>query len=791
MIKNYFKVAYRNLLKHKGYSAINVLGLAVGVAVCVLIFSFVTHELSYDTYHAKSDRIYRVTTQTSQRNLALTASVISPVSQKNFPEVQEGVRILASGNTNPVVLRNGDKVFKESGIGYADSSFLDVFSFKVLAGNPKTALARPNTMIISNSMAQKYFGNKNPIGETLLMNNEQEYEITAIIKQIPANSHFRFDFIASMITLQGWAQLSDQELYGQQFYTYLVLQKDASPVELEGKINAYMNRNFPTDNDQLHLQPLTDIHLYSDLSYEIQPQSDYRYVIAASAIALLIIIIACINYMNLATARSVQRSREVGIRKVLGSDRKQLMGQFYGESALLVGLALILAVLLVESLMPWFNQLTAQSLNINYTNPAFWLLIGLIGIVVTVLAGSYPAFVLSGYKPVSVLKGSTNPRGNMNLRKMLVVFQFAVSIFLIISTLIIYQQVNYIQEKELGYQKEKVISIASYSEVENRFDTFRSELMQVPGIDNVTMASDTPVNIAAGFGIDVEGVEEDSNMVIRGLAIYPEFVQTLGIKIIAGRDLRQSDYSAANTDMGEPAFSFLLNKTAAHTLGFEPNEILGRRVNLSDRIGTVVGIVDDFHFASLHEDIEPLIMFPEPWFNNLMIAFSSENVQQTLDQTQKIWESMFPDYPFEYTFLDQEYDALYRQDVRTGNLFASFAILAVFVACLGLFGLASFMVEQRRKEIGVRKVLGATLANIVRLFSMDFIKLVLLGFILSVPVAWYIMNQWLHDFAYRIELGSGVFLLAGVAAFIIALLTVSWQSLKAALANPVDSLRNN
>ncbi len=488
MIKNYFKVAYRNLLKHKGYSAINVLGLAVGVAVCVLIFSFVTHELSYDSYHAKSDLIYRVTTQTSQRNLALTASVISPVSQKNFPEVQEGVRILASGNTNPVVLRNGDKVFKESGIGYADSSFLDVFSFKVLAGNPKTALTRPNTMIISNSMAQKYFGNKNPIGETLLMNNEQEFEITAVIKQMPANSHFRFDFIASMITLQGWPQLSDQELYGQQFYTYLVLQKDATPVELEGKINAYMNRNFPTDNNQLHLQPLTDIHLYSDLSYEIQPQSDYRYVIAASAIALLIIIIACINYMNLATARSVQRSREVGIRKVLGSDRKQLMGQFYGESALLVGLALMLAVLLVESLMPWFNQLTAQSLNINYTNPAFWLLIGLIGIVVTVLAGSYPAFVLSGYKPVSVLKGSTNPRGNMNLRKMLVVFQFAVSIFLIISTLIIYQQVNYIQEKELGYQKEKVISIASYSEVENRFDTFRSELMQVPGIDNVTMA---------------------------------------------------------------------------------------------------------------------------------------------------------------------------------------------------------------------------------------------------------------------------------------------------------------
>lgn len=792
MLKNYLKIAWRNLLKYKGYSFINVLGLAVGVAACVLIFRYVSHELSYDKFHDNSDRIYRVTYDTPKRHVAVTPSVASPMLQRTFPEVQAGVRIFAAGLFSPVVLQHGKNVFEESSFAYADSSFFDVFSFKVLAGDSKKALTRPNTMVISSDLARKYFGSENPVGRTLLLNNEQEYEVTAVIEEMPSNSHFQFDIITSLTSIQGWDQLTDEEMRGQQFLTYVILREGVSASELEQKINAYAHQRFPEEREsEFRLLPLTDIHLYSNLYAEVQPQGDIRYVMAASAIAILILIIACINYMNLATARSARRSREVGIRKVLGSDRRNLIGQFYGESALLVGLALLLAMFLVELFLPLFNQMTGQWLEAGYSDPGLWGMLILTGVSVTFLAGSYPAVVLSGFNPASVLKGTgTLDEGNVNLRKTLVVFQFAVSIFLIVGTLVIYQQVNFIQDKELGFKKDNVIALTSYNEVESRFEAFKSELMQNPGVENVTMASDTPVDIVAGFSIDVEGVEEDPNLVINGLVVHPEFNQTMNIDILAGRDLRPGDYTAVNPEEEEPVFAFLVNEAAVRTFGLEPEEIVGRKASMDERNGIVVGVVEDFHFAPLHREIEPLVIFPQTGFNKLLVSFLSDNTRQTLEQTREVWQSLFPALPFEYEFLDQEYDALYRQEQRVGNIFSSFAFLAIFVASLGLFGLASYMVEQRTKEIGVRKVFGATIADIVGLFSRDFVLLVLIGFALVVPVSWYVMSQWLQGFAYRITIGADIFLLAGGAALVIALLTVAWQSIKAAVANPVDSLKS-
>ncbi|CAN5123131.1 ABC transporter permease [soil metagenome] len=791
MLKNYIKIAFRNLLKHKGYSVINILGLAVGIAVCVLIFRYISHEMTYDAYHENADQIYRVTLQMAERHIAVTPSVISPALQNNFPEVQSGVRILAAGNFRALVIRYEEKVFEESGFAYADSSLFDVFSYEFIAGDPATALTRPQTMILSRNMAQKLFDDEFPVGKTVATDSGMEYEVTAIIENMPSNSHFQFDVIASMETVKNWGELSDTELKGSQFYTYVVLQEDSSPMLLEQKLNAYISEIFPNDYEYvLHLQPVTDIHLYSNLLAEIRPQGDIRYIWAASAIALLILIIACINYMNLATARSVRRSKEVGIRKVLGSQRNQLIGQFYGESAFLVGLAILFAVFIIELTFPWFNQMTAQTLTTGLDDPFLWILLLAVGMIVTFVAGSYPAIMLSGFTPASVLKGSGGAKGKSGFRKVLVVFQFAISVFLIIGTLVIYQQVDFIQSKELGYKNDNVIALNAPNNIYSHFDSFRSELMHLQGIDNVTMASETPVDVNASWSIDIAGVEKVPNLVIMGLLIHPDFNKTLDIPIIAGRDLRQEDYIAANRE-DDPEYAYLLNETAVRTFNLKPEQIIGRSAEMSGRHGMIVGVVKDFHFAPLHRQIEPLVMFPEGGFSKLIIGFTSKDIRQTLDQTKSVWESIFPGAPFKFTFLDQEYNALYHQEKQAGYIFTTFSILAIFVACLGLFGLASFMTEQRVKEIGVRKVLGASVSNIVGIFSLDFVKLVLIGFIIAVPITLFLMNRWLQNFAYRIDIHYSVIIAAGLITLFIALLTVSYHACKAASIKPVTTLKSD
>jgi len=792
MLLNYLKIALRNLRKYKGYTFINVIGLAVGIAVCVLIFRYVSFELSFDEYHEKADRIYRVNLDHPQFHLALSPSLFLPTLTQQYPEVETGVRVYDSGSSRPLVIRNGERVFEERSFAYADSTLFKVFDFKLLAGNPEKALVRPNTIVISREMAGKYFGSGNPVGESLEVNGNM-FEVTGVYENIPENSHFRFDFFASLITRSDWGPLSDNTWRAANFFTYLVLDRTAELQELTEKFNGYVQENFG-DNEfaaslEIVFEPLTDIHLYSRADNDIAPQGDFRYVLAASAIAILILVIACINYMNLATARSQRRSREVGIRKVLGSDRKSLIGQFYGESAFLTILALGLSIFLIELFLPWFNRLTGQVLNINYASLSFWAMLLGTGIAVTFLAGSYPALMLSSFNPASVLKGGRIAgAGNTSLRKTLVVFQFAASIFLIICTLAIFRQIEFIQEKELGYKQDNVLVLTSYGGVEDRFQALRSELMQLPGVADAAMASETPTNIRAGYSPDIEGVDEGPNFLVRAIRVSPEFTDALNIEIVEGRSFTQGDLERSSREE-EAELGILVNKATAAEFGLEPRELLGRRTQIGGGSGTIVGVVENFHFAPLHQEIEPLFIFTYPGFNKLLVSFNTDNTRQAVENTRQIWNRLFPEFPFEYEFLDQEYNALYRQEQRAGNIFSTFSILAIFVACLGLVGLASYMVERRTREIGVRKVLGASVTNILTLFTKDFLGLVMAGFLIALPIGWYVMNQWLREFAYRIDLGYTVFLTAGLVALLITLFTISYQAFKAARLDPVSSIR--
>lgn len=792
MFKNYLKIAFRNIRKYKGYSLINILGLAVGIAVCVLIFRYVQHELSYDEFHTKSDRIFRVTLDHPRSHIALTPSMISPSLQRLFPEVETGVRLFDVGRFQPAVISYEDRVFEERKVVYADSTLFQVFDFNLLSGNSETALTQPHTTVITREMASKYFGNENPMAKTIKINGT-EYEVTGVMENIPSNSHFTFDFFLSMSTRNGWGQLSDDTWKAANFFTYMLIDEGASIQELQQKVNALLEERFQDDEFiaslDIILQPLTDIHLYSQTDGDIAPQGDIRYVWAASAIAILILIIACINYMNLATARSARRSREVGIRKVLGSDRRSLMAQFYGESAFLTLLALAVTIILVELFLPWFNRLAGQQLSVDYSSLGIWGLLGALALLVTLVAGSYPALMLSSFKPSEVLKGGRMGKGSARLRKYLVVFQFAASIFLIISTIGIYRQINYIQNKELGYKQDNVLVLTAYQDVEDRFETLQSELMKLPEVMGASMTSETPTSIRAGYGPDVEGLEEGPNFIINALRVTPEFTSTMNIEVVAGRAFTDGDFTRAN-QQENPEYALLVNEATAAHFGLEPEELVGRQASIGGGSGPIVGVVKDFHYASLHRPIEPLFIFPRAGFNKLLISLNTSDIQQSIHNTREVWSRLFPAYPFEYEFLDQEYQALYQQETRAGNVFFSFAMLAIFIACLGLVGLASYMVERRTREIGVRKVLGASVGHILTLFSKDFVGLVMLGFLCALPFSWYLIRNWLQDFAYRIDMGIGIFLLAGVVALAVALATVSWQALRAANIDPVESLRS-
>jgi putative ABC transport system permease protein len=800
MLKNYLKIALRNLGKQKGYTFINVAGLAVGLACFILISLFVRFELSYDRFHENSDRIFRIVKEDPGNyylgtNLsAITPAPIVPALLNEFPEVEYAVQIQSSN----ILFRKASNYFSERGV-YVTQHFFDVFSFALLEGDTHTALAAPGSVVLTTSMARKYFGTMDPMGQTLTYvqgGNEGTLTVTGVVADPPPNSHFTFTYLVSMTTSDGYRAMLGEDDWGSNgFYTYVSLHPGYDLSAFKANLVVFAQKYLPRfsyyqeNPERISIyfpQALTDIHLHSHLNFESWPNGDIKYLYIFSAIGLLILLIACINYMNLATARSVMRAKEVGVRKVMGAHRVQLVGQFLGEATILSVIALSLALLLVWALLPAFNVLTARQISLAWTQQSgFWLVVVGLSLAVGLLAGSYPALMLSGYKPVGVLKGMLQHRRDKpTLRNVLVVTQFAVTTALIVGTITIYQQLHYIRTANTGVDRDHIVSIPIEDPaVRGQYEALKEALAQDPGILGITAARLNPTAIGAQKGATSwEGAEEGEHISVYHTDVQYGFVEMFGIELVEGRDFSETVTADAREGL-------LINETMARQLGWET--AVGKWFNFNGREYRVIGVIKDFNFLSFRQAMAPLALYlgERGTASRLLVKVRPEQIQTTLALLQQTMVKFSPAYPFNYEFLDDAHNNMYKTDVRLGGLVSYFTGLALFIACLGLFGLVAFTATQRTKEIGVRKVLGASLADILGLLSKDFLKLVGLAFVLAAPLAYFVMQRWLEDFAYHIEVGPGLFLLAGGLTLLIALLTIGYQAVKAALADPVKSLR--
>jgi ABC-type antimicrobial peptide transport system permease subunit len=784
------KVAWRNIRRHKGYASINIVGLAVGLACCILIFLWVRDEVNYDRFHKNLPDLYRINTEFHKTEPIThywpVCAPLAPAIKEDYPEVIKATRFtrLRRGQ----MVRAEEQTFLEPRICLADPDFFVMFSFPFLEGDPRTALSDPQSIVLLESVASKYFGTGNPMGKVISINNEQDFTVAGILKDIPKNSTLQFDMLIPFIRIEdfekAWAVLDNWSLSG--FATYIQLEKEAPPELLENKIAYYLKRHVSESEDVIYLQPFKDIHLRSShVQFNIEGQGDITYVYIFSLIALFVLIIASINFMNLATARSANRAKEVGLRKVVGAKRAQLIRQFFCESVGLAFLSLILAVVLVELFLPVFAKLSGKSLVLNLSSHIHIVLaIILMTLLTGFLAGSYPALFLSALRPVRVLKGTlrTEAKGIL-FRRFLVVFQFSLSILLIICTIIVSRQIGFVQNKKLGLNKDHVVYLPIREGLAERYETLKNELVEQRGIKNVTVSSSLPTSgvFLTTDKVSWEGKNPGDNIVLEVTSTGYDFIETFDMEILEGRSFSKKYV----TDEEE---SVVINETAKNIIGME--DPVGKQLVFGDAPTTIIGVVKDYHFKSLHSKIEPLIMAIVPdLFRYVFVKLESGDIQITLAGIERAWETFFPDTPFEYHFLDEAYDRLYENEHRMGTLFNYFTFMAILISCLGLFGLASFMAEKRTKEIGIRKVLGASLSGIVLLLNTQFTKWVLIANVLSWPIAYYAMSRWLRGFAYRINLDIGVFVLAALMALAIAILTVSYQSVKAAMTNPAESLR--
>ncbi len=807
MIRNHLKIAFRNLWKNKGYSAINIFGLAIGLAVCLLITLFVADELSYDKYNAKADRIYRVNTNIklngSGFNEQSTPAPMAGVLMKDYPQVKQATRIDVGGE---ILVTKGTETLIESNSFFADPNIFKVFTIPMISGNPETALKEPKTMVVSEAIAQKYFKSTNIIGQTLKINNTDFYKITGVIQNTPANAHLHFSFLKSMV---GNEHSRDDQWLSNRFTTYVLLRpgndqttlnrilkevakKYAEP-QLQSMFHSTIN-DLEKKGDYLKYDPvpLTSIHLYSTLSHEVEPSGNIEHVYIFTIIAVFILLIACVNFMNLSTARSAGRSKEVGVRKVLGSDRYSLMMQFLTESVLTSFIALVIALLITLLFLPYFNQFSGKEIELGLFSKIFLLpSLLLVTSIVGILAGLYPAFFLSAFEPIQVLKGklSAGFKGSW-LRNSLVVFQFTTAIILIICTLVIYNQLSYIRNKNLGYNREQVLVLKNAYSLGSHAGTFKNEVLQIPGVVAATRANVLPTS---NNSEDQNAFSKDASMsasqsvTIAEWFVDADYIPALGMKMVQGRNFS----SQMPTDSG----AILINEAAARMLGF--NHPLQEKLYDSDRGKNVftmpiIGVVKDFNTGSMRYETTPVVFHLSKYGDRFAFRIKSKNIAGVISQIESKYHTveLMAGQPFIYSFMDEDFDHLYRSEQRTGKLFITFAFFAILIACLGLFGLITYAAEQRTKEIGIRKVLGATVANVTAMLSKDFIKLVFIAIIIASPVAWFAMNKWLQGFAYRTNIGWWVFASAALIAVVIALATVSFQAIKAALANPVKSLRS-
>ncbi|TAE42075.1 MAG: FtsX-like permease family protein [Runella slithyformis] len=803
MLRNYLKIAVRNLLQNKGFSAINIFGLAVGIACCLLITLYVVDELSYDRYHQKADRMYRLNLAVKfggkEELVATTADMLGPTLKKDYPQVENYARVYNAGS---FLIKKAGTVtnIRETSILFADSTLFDVFSFPLVAGNPKLVLSEPNTIVISETAAKRHFANQNPVGQILNLDNQKDYKITGVMRDIPQNSHFTSDFFVSMQSLNyGWGTFLSNN-----FNTYILIQKGANPAAFDGYFNQIVQKYVSPEIfkamgstvDELTksgsyyrygMIPLTDIHLKSKETLGLGINGDIQYVYIFSIVALFVLLIACINFMNLSTARSSKRAKEVGVRKVLGSLRQQLMVQFFAECVLLSFLALIVALGLVGILLPFFNDISGKLLSINdLFSFKFFAALAILPVLVGLLAGSYPAVFLSSFEPIKVLKGRLNLKGG-SLRNGLVVFQFSISIVLIVSTFIVYRQINFIQQKNLGFNKDQVLIINDAYALDKQAVAFKDEILKLKGVANGTLSSflPTPSNRNNTVMFPEGQIDQTKGVQIGGWDIDYDYISTMGMSIVKGRNFSK--------EFGTDSTGVILNEAAVKLFGFKDplNKGVTLFMNDSKKVYRVVGVVKDFHFESLKSNIGALSMFLNLNTGNVSFRLDAgSDIQSTIKQIEAKWNAMAPGQPFSYDFMDDSFNNVYKAEQRIGKLSLAFAFLTILVACLGLFGLVNFIAEQRTKEIGIRKVLGATVGSVVLLLSQDFVKLVVISVVIASPVAYYFMDQWLADFAYRINIEWWIFAVAGLCSILIALLTVSYQAIRAAVMNPVESLKS-
>ena len=804
MFKNYLKTAIRNLLRYKGFSLINILSLAIGITGCLVIALFVWDEKQFDRSIEGGENVYRIYEEYKDQNSTTYGASVPPAYatflERQYPEVDTTLRILMTGDK--FLIEVGDKRNYEEKGWFVESSFFKIFPVKFLKGSQATALTAPASIVISEDLAIRYFGTQDPLGKTVSINKDT-FEVKGVMAKLPDHFHLDFNYLMSLPSA-GIAPDRMEKWTWHQFYTYVKLKSGASIQQLQDKFQAHVKKEIHPTLEQAgssflpFFQPLKDIHLKSaDFIYDNAIRGNETYVKGLTIIALFVLVIACFNFINLATARSFRRAKEIGVRKVVGADRKQLIIQFIGETVLLSVVSMIIATIATLLILPMLNQFTGKSISFNpFTNPLLGLLILAAGVLIGVVAGIYPALVLSGFQPIKVLKSlKPGSGGNIGwLRQGLVVIQFALSALLIVSSLIVYRQIKYLNNKDLGFNKEQVLFFQMRGDVGENLETFKSELKNSPNVLSVTSGYGLPGDQYAGDGINLPGKDGDKEYSANVFIGDHDYIKTLGLKIIAGRDFSKE----MSTDVKE---AFIINETAVKELGFGTAEqAIGRPLHWEEweptdslnpvKKGKVIGVIQDFHYKSLHEKVTTSVIhiYPQVSFK-IAVKLNTADMKNTIAFINNTWNKFSPGYPLDFKFMDDTYGKMYKAEENLGSLIWIFTIMAIFIGCMGLFGLAAFSAEQRIKEIGIRKVLGASVLSITALLSKGFVRLVLISSLIAFPIAWWAMNKWLEDFSYRIAISWWVFVVAGAAALFIALITVSFQAIKAAVANPVKNLR--
>ena len=810
MITNYLKVALRSLLRNKLTSFINIAGLALAMTCCLLIVFFIKDEWSYDRYHSKADRIYRVTRNflspdgSVNLHLGHVSPPFGPLLKNDFPDFEEVVRTLQT-RLLVSLQENGEqkKVFNEPNSFFSEAEVFKVFDIPVVEGNGPKVLSEPFQLMMSEKTAERYFGDGPVVGKHLRVGNQYDLIIGGVFKDFPPQSHWHPDILIS------FSSLNDSTIYGKRqlernwgnnsFSTYVLAKEPFDPSRIKSQFPAFLDRHMGANIDDpnaampstwttLFLQKVTDIHLHSQLDSEIESNGSINSVYMMGVIGIFIILIACFNFINLSTARATKRGKEVGLRKVVGAFKTQLITQYLSESILTALLSLLLSIGMASLALQWMNTFTGKDLSLELWNDGMAFYLVLFTLAVGIIAGIYPAFVISSFKPATILKGQQGAiKGRGGLRKALVVMQFSISIILIIATLVTYQQLQYMNTRDLGYNKEQVVTMRYFNEIGTSFDAFYNELVKHTAIRNVCRSSRTPTGRLLDYQGSALVQKGDSlattDVVLKNIRVDHEFFETYEIPFVAGRNFSREIKS-------DDSLAFVLNEAAVEMMNMTPDEILTRDFQYGDVKGRVIGVVRDFHFESLHEPIIPMVFHRGTFFSNISVQVEANKMKDALTHMEKVWKEFLPHRPFEYNFLSMQYDQLYNAEQKQGQLFVVFSCLAIFIASLGLFGLATFNTLQRIKEIGIRKVLGASVGNIVRLLSREMIILILVANFIAWPVAWYFTNEWLNTFAYRIDENVLLYLAAAACALVIALLTVSTQTLKAALSNPSQTLRN-